>query len=395
MVATTCCLNSRSKAFDLVSFSRKAKLVSCFLLFTFEFLLSPKLSAQNLLPNPGFEDINRCVEYHAECAPEAWFNVSATNYLVKGRIAPRPVIGQMVLLLPVGNVLPSFKKPRFTYTMLLCPLVKGAEYELSFFIHTGGKPFGGLELFFMDKEPTLFSLSILHRNFSVPLTTADVDDELKGWKHISKKFTATGNESFLLLPNKPIDAEAYAIKDAMNSGGDVFYFLDEVILKPVTPMSLCEQAGENKLLLYAHNYRHMDIPLLKEVVPRAPEPVITRDTITIPSVLFDVNSAVLKPAVKKILDSVVKLIAGYNSTQVDINGHTDNTGSVEKNEQLALNRAASVRTYLAEKLPALAAGISATGKGQSVPIADNNTVEGRARNRRVEVIISRFVTVLQ
>lgn len=393
MVATHCCLNYRPKVFPLVSFSRKAKLVCCFLLLTFEFLLSPQLPAQNLLPNPGFEDINRCVEYHAECAPEAWFNVSATNYLVKGKIAPRPVIGQMVLLLPVGNVLPSFKKPRFTYTLLLCPLVKGTEYELSVFIHTGGKPFGGLELFFMDKEPTLFSLSILNRSFSVPLMPADVDDELKGWKHISKKFTATGNESFLLLPNKSINAETYAIKDAMNSSGDVFYFLDEVILKPVTPTVLCEQSAENKLLLYAHNYRHMDIPLIVEVIPVAPVPVITRDTITIPSVLFDVNSAALKPAVKKILDSVAAVISNHNSTQVDINGHTDNTGSVEKNEQLALNRATAVRNYLAGKLPALAASISAAGKGQSMPIADNNTAEGRARNRRVEVIIKRFVTV--
>jgi len=348
------------------------------------------VSAQNLLPNPGFEDINRCVEYHAECAPEAWFNVSATNYLVKGKIAPRPVIGHMVLLLPVGNVLPSFKKPRFTYTMLLCPLVKGIEYELSFFIHTGGKPFGGLELFFMDKEPTLFSLSILNRSFSVPLTPADVDDELKGWKHISKKFTATGNESFLLLPNKPINAEDYTIKDAMNSSGDVFYFLDEVILKPVTAMPLCEQAAENKLLLYAHNYRHMDIPLMKDVIPVAPVPVITRDTITIPSVLFDVNSAALKPAVKKILDSVIAVITSYHITQVDINGHTDNTGAVEKNEQLALNRAAAVRNYLSGKLPALAASMSAAGKGQSLPIADNNSAPGRARNRRVEIIITRI-----
>jgi len=69
-----------------------------------------------------------------------------------------------------------------------------------------------------------------------------------------------------------------------------------------------------------------------------------------------------------------------------IEGHTDSTGSFDKNLTLAKDRATAVKTYLVNKLGIDADRLSAMGQGQSQPVADNNTEEGRAQNRRVEIV---------
>ena len=68
-------------------------------------------------------------------------------------------------------------------------------------------------------------------------------------------------------------------------------------------------------------------------------------------------------------------------------GHTDSTGSAEKNQDLSLKRALAVRDYLiSEGIAASATDVA--GFGASKPIADNATTDGRARNRRVEIVVS-------
>ena len=58
-----------------------------------------------MLANPGFEDLNHCTEYQADCGIEAWFNIPAKPTLVKGIAVPRPVIGHNLLLVPVENLI--------------------------------------------------------------------------------------------------------------------------------------------------------------------------------------------------------------------------------------------------------------------------------------------------
>ncbi len=89
------------------------------------------------------------------------------------------------------------------------------------------------------------------------------------------------------------------------------------------------------------------------------------------------------------LDEVVKILKDNPNLQLDIEGHTDNTGSADKNQTLSENRARAVEAYLEEK------GIEkirlhAVGYGASKPVADNNTVKGRTANRRVVFILRYF-----
>ena len=75
---------------------------------------------------------------------------------------------------------------------------------------------------------------------------------------------------------------------------------------------------------------------------------------------------------------------GGSVVDVDVIGHTDSTGPEEYNEQLSLRRATSVKNYLVDQGvdPGI---IDVSGKGETMPIADNGTRAGRAQNRRVEI----------
>jgi len=360
--------------------------ISCFLLF-----FSNSNYAQNIFANPGFEDINNCIEYQADCAPEAWFNIPATNHLVKGRFAQRPVLGQMVLLVPVGNVLQTFNnKRRFVYTLLTCPLADGEKYSLSFYINTANKPFGKLDFYFSEKEPTLSSFNFLNKTPAFTITPQQIDDDHKlGWKHVLYEFTAVGNQRFCVIGNFSPLQQVYEMKDAMNSSGDVFYFIDEILLKPFSDIALCAGYNDNIQKMYAQNYRHTDdITIVKDTPVILKKPRFIADTVTIPSVLFEVNSAVLKPAIIKILDSVINKISNVKIAKIEINGHTDNTGTVATNEALSISRAESVKKYLDEKLPQLSGQSFVSGKGQNFPVAGNETENGRRKNRRVEIILT-------
>jgi OOP family OmpA-OmpF porin len=104
--------------------------------------------------------------------------------------------------------------------------------------------------------------------------------------------------------------------------------------------------------------------------------------------LFDFDSDVLKDGGKAALDAVGDKIQskGASVVDVDVIGDTDSIGSEEYNQQLSLRRATSVKDYIVTK-GVDASIIDVSGKGESQPVADNSTKEGRAQNRRVEVRI--------
>ena len=99
---------------------------------------------------------------------------------------------------------------------------------------------------------------------------------------------------------------------------------------------------------------------------------------------FDFDKAVLKPEAKAKLDELVGKLAAINLEVVIAVGHTDGIGSDAYNDKLSVRRAESVKAYLVSK------GVEANrvyteGKGKRQPVADNQTGEGRAKNRRVEI----------
>jgi outer membrane protein OmpA-like peptidoglycan-associated protein len=103
-------------------------------------------------------------------------------------------------------------------------------------------------------------------------------------------------------------------------------------------------------------------------------------------ILFDVNKAALKPASKTNLTDLARILNKYPDTNILVEGHADATGSEEWNLELSRSRASTVVNYLSGH-EVLETRFTTMGYGESQPIATNDTPEGRASNRRVEVAI--------
>lgn len=109
--------------------------------------------------------------------------------------------------------------------------------------------------------------------------------------------------------------------------------------------------------------------------------------VTLPGgVTFDTDSTVVKSQFRRPLNKVAKTLQKYPSSYVDVVGHTDSTGTAAYNMDLSDRRARSVANELIER-GVRRARIQAYGKGQTQPVASNNTAEGRSQNRRVEILI--------
>ena len=103
-------------------------------------------------------------------------------------------------------------------------------------------------------------------------------------------------------------------------------------------------------------------------------------------ILFDSNEASLQPQARANLDDLAETLQKYPDTDIIIYGHTDSQGSEEWNLTLSRNRASSVAAYLSEQ-DLDPSRFTQIGMGETQPVADNSTPEGRRLNRRVELAI--------
>ncbi len=120
---------------------------------------------------------------------------------------------------------------------------------------------------------------------------------------------------------------------------------------------------------------YMDIPL---------KPIKPGNSIVLNNIFFDHNSAVLKSESYAELNAVIALLHNNAGLKLEIGGHTDNTGSLEYNQNLSEQRAGAVKQYL------ISQGINSIrlrsiGYGEGQPVSDNDSPEARALNRRTEI----------
>jgi outer membrane protein OmpA-like peptidoglycan-associated protein len=113
-----------------------------------------------------------------------------------------------------------------------------------------------------------------------------------------------------------------------------------------------------------------------------------RMIISLSGVLFESGGASLSKLAERRLDTVVQALSAYPDRPILVEGYTDSQGSEDTNQQLSQRRADAVREYLQQR------GIDpsrlrAVGKGEANPVASNDTAEGRANNRRVEIVVDR------
>jgi outer membrane protein OmpA-like peptidoglycan-associated protein len=109
--------------------------------------------------------------------------------------------------------------------------------------------------------------------------------------------------------------------------------------------------------------------------------------VNVSDVLFDTGRHTLKPGAREKLARVAGILLAYPDLTLEVDGHTDNVGDENNNQELSERRAESVRAFLVQQgIPGSA--VVAVGYGESQPVVSNGTAAGRQQNRRVELVVS-------
>jgi outer membrane protein OmpA-like peptidoglycan-associated protein len=372
-----------------------AKMLPCFLAC----LISMNAFSQNLVVNTGFEERNICIEYGVKCAPEGWFFLP--RY---ARMSPVEEDSNHYELLTMGDPKKPFSVGNFIYTKVLCPLVEGVKYRLTFRVNTAGVDFDYLDAWTGPTEPWRgrYNFSSVKPSFTIYPDSVAKGNQ-KQWRMVNYTFTAKGGERFLLLGNisqKPLENGRKKAKKKEV----IEYGVDDISLYATQPMlPKCDEYEAIKDQVYRNDYRHPgkwvdDIEIDSNLLPKpkrdtvrvVPPVVVTRpktDTLIIPDVLFKFDRSDLNPRFINRLDSFVSAIRSKNYSKLLVAGHTDNYGTDEYNLRLSQDRANTIRNYLLSKLRIEKGIVEAKGFGELLPRNTNSTAEGRQLNRRVEIII--------
>ncbi len=129
------------------------------------------------------------------------------------------------------------------------------------------------------------------------------------------------------------------------------------------------------------NYSRMQIPADKEAVYEVEIRIDPPKEIVLDNIYFDTGKSTLKPASNKSLNDLVEVLKIKSTMVIEIQGHTDNDGSLESNMSLSQARAEAVKKYLVSKGIA-DKRVQAKGYGPTRPVADNATEAGKSKNRR-------------
>jgi len=173
--------------------------------------------------------------------------------------------------------------------------------------------------------------------------------------------TKDGKDISVAVLTLEYGSAAYESKAYSIHPGDVLVYVDVVTAKSV----------ENKMVVV----KAADMA----------DALATKGSIDLYGIYFDVDKSDIKPDSAKTLDEIASLLKIDLSLKLEISGHTDNTGDKDHNMALSEARAKAVVDVLVKKYGIDPARLEAKGYGDTMPVASNDTDEGRAKNRRVEL----------
>jgi OOP family OmpA-OmpF porin len=184
------------------------------------------------------------------------------------------------------------------------------------------------------------------------------------------------------------EVERYRLNDAVGNRGDV----------DLVSVSLTYKFGRPAAKAVISETRPVVVPeeaprVVAEPSPPPPQPVSEKVSFAAEA-LFDFDKAIVKEDGKVALDDLLVKLQGMNTEVMIAVGHTDSVGSTTYNEKLSLRRADAVKAYLVSK-GLEPARLYTEGKGETQPIADNTTAEGRAKNRLVTIEVVGTRTVVR
>jgi outer membrane protein OmpA-like peptidoglycan-associated protein len=187
-------------------------------------------------------------------------------------------------------------------------------------------------------------------------------------------------ESFsVLLNDKPATLKAIRARGAMGGQQVELVLLDD----PANPLALAWQVGDSAQLRVVR----IQMPTrTASTLADVERQLAAAGRVAVYGILFDFDSAILKPESEDVLAEIADMLRRRPDWSLSIEGHTDALGDDAFNLRLSERRAAAVRRALAEVHGIDAQRLAVAGHGESRPTASNQTLEGRARNRRVELL---------
>ncbi|MEO5594453.1 MAG: hypothetical protein ABIR15_21965, partial [Chitinophagaceae bacterium] len=216
--------------------------------------ISAFLQGQNIVPNGDLEDVNICTEWNAPCSPSAWFIVK--QYIPGGYYHQYPdkaASGKQYFDL---RVVINGRGRQYWQTKLLCKLVPGEKYEVSVKVSAAGIGPNLHDIGFYFTNSFIFSYN--DTLLQPPVYINFLDAKVKGLKHnwfqLTKEFTATGDESCLIIGNFNAEDNQSIIKQR-NSSYFINLMIDDITVTPLQNTT-CAGYQQIKDSLYAIRKRH-------------------------------------------------------------------------------------------------------------------------------------------
>lgn len=192
------------------------------------------------------------------------------------------------------------------------------------------------------------------------------------WFKISGKYKADGGEKYLTIGNfsPNINKEVIRINILKRGFKEAYYFVDDV--------RLVKAKGEKVAVEYVGSIKTSE----EDSVLAVKKDIQVGEKVTLKNIVFDEGKYYLLPESYLELNKLAQYLIRNPHMEIQIGGHSDNTGSVRKNQRLSEQRAREVFEYLIKK--GVQNKMYFKGYGSAQPIASNDTEEGRIKNRRVE-----------
>ncbi len=360
--------------------------ILCLSGFTTVLFGQDKSSEVNLVPNSGFEEFS--------ILPSGWFYKGEDfTALIKDWSSPTeasPDLYNGLINVPptwkqkgFGNQYPRSGRTMAGITVFGCnegkphcreyihvnlgePMVEGQAYYVEFWampLETG---------LLVNNIGVYFSVERMRertdrevRKLPQVLATNVVGNEQSGWTRITGEFTATFPYRYLTIGNFDTDENTMVIHGEDRTQPFGYYYIDDISVQKRPPII---EAPEDEL---ADWY-----------------PIEEDKTIRLNEVLFDYDKSSIRLDAERELKKLLKFLSEYPTMEIEVTGHTDNTGGFEYNMRLSTRRARAIVQYLIDN-GIEADRLSYLGYGNTRPIATNETESGRQKNRRVEFRIRR------
>ena len=349
-------------------------------------LLSSFSNSQNLVLNFSFEDYTNCPyiigQFNSSVQDWSTPNFASTDYFnncsetigyinYNGRQKARTGEGYAGIY-----VLSDQNYREYIQGKLVKSLEKNKKYEVTFYISLADESSYAIKdidiLFSEEKLKVNFNSSniekvinpkkITKKSFELYSNSETVFfADKKNWIKLSFQFTSKGYENYFSIGNFKKNSKTKKHKMLSQSPYYFsYYYIDDISIISLEKAPQKEVKKETKLATLESNKIY-----------------------TLRDVFFDFDKAELLDSSKEELYKLLNYLVDNPKTIIKIYGHTDNVGTVKRNNELSQQRAKAVADYLI-LLGLSESKISSFGFGSSIPISDNKTEEGRKANRRVE-----------